>query len=159
MQNKGTIAQVLGPIVDVEFKDGKLPAINDALTVQLNGAEQVMEVAQHVGGNTVRCIMLSPSEGLGRGVEVTASGAPIEVPVGEKCLGRMFNVLGHAIDGREEVTDSEKWSIHREPPNSWIRAPWFRFRRPASRSSTCWPPTPAAVRSACSAARVLARPC
>ena len=123
MQNKGTIAQVLGPIVDVEFKDGKLPAINDALTVQLNGAEQVMEVAQHVGGNTVRCIMLSPSEGLGRGVEVTASGAPIEVPVGEKCLGRMFNVLGHAIDGREEVTDSEKWSIHREPPKFVDQSP------------------------------------
>ena len=123
MQNKGTIAQVLGPIVDVEFKDGKLPAINDALTVQLNGAEQVMEVAQHVGGNTVRCIMLSPSEGLGRGVEVTAKGAPIEVPVGEKCLGRMFNVLGHAIDGREEVTDSEKWSIHREPPKFVDQSP------------------------------------
>ena len=123
MQNKGTIAQVLGPIVDVEFKDGKLPAINDALTVQLNGAEQVMEVAQHVGGNTVRCIMLSPSEGLGRGVEVTASGAPIEVPVGEKCLGRMFNVLGHAIDGREEVTDSEKWSIHRDPPKFVDQSP------------------------------------
>jgi len=123
MQNKGTIAQVLGPIVDVEFKDGKLPAINDALTVQLNGAEQVMEVAQHVGGNTVRCIMLSPSEGLGRGVEVTASGAPIEVPVGEKCLGRMFNVLGHAIDGREEVTDSEKWFIHREPPKFVDQSP------------------------------------
>ncbi len=123
MQNKGTIAQVLGPIVDVEFKDGKLPAINDALTVQLNGAEQVMEVAQHVGGNTVRCIMLSPSEGLGRGVEVTASGAPIEVPVGEKCLGRMFNVLGHAIDGREEVTDSEKWSIHRAPPKFVDQSP------------------------------------
>ena len=109
MQNKGTIAQVLGPIVDVEFQNGKLPEINEALKVQLNGTEQTMEVAQHVGGNTVRCIMLSPSEGLGRGVEVVSTGAPIQVPVGEKCLGRMFNVLGNAIDGGENVTEPPKF--------------------------------------------------
>ncbi|MBU3806162.1 MAG: F0F1 ATP synthase subunit beta [Candidatus Fournierella pullistercoris] len=116
MQNQGKIVQVLGPIVDVEFENGSMPALNEALTVQLNGTEQVMEVAQHVGGNTVRCIMLSPSEGLARGVEVTATGAPIQVPVGEKCLGRMFNVLGNAIDGKPNVTDSETWSIHRHAP-------------------------------------------
>ena len=123
MQNKGTIAQVLGPIVDVEFQNGKLPEINEALKVQLNGTEQTMEVAQHVGGNTVRCIMLSPSEGLGRGVEVVSTGAPIQVPVGEKCLGRMFNVLGNAIDGGENVTDAQKWSIHREPPKFVDQSP------------------------------------
>ena len=116
MQHKGIIVQVLGPIVDVMFDDGKLPEINEALTVTLDGSRQVMEVAQHVGGDTVRCIMLSPSEGLGRGVEVIATGKPIEVPVGEEVLGRMFNVLGDAIDNGEAVKSAETWSIHRDPP-------------------------------------------
>ena len=116
MQHKGIIVQVLGPIVDVMFDDGKLPEINEALTVTLDGSCQVMEVAQHVGGDTVRCIMLSPSEGLGRGVEVIATGKPIEVPVGEEVLGRMFNVLGDAIDNGEAVKSAETWSIHRDPP-------------------------------------------
>ncbi|OUP56852.1 F0F1 ATP synthase subunit beta [Butyricicoccus pullicaecorum] len=116
MQHKGIIVQVLGPIVDVMFDDGKLPEINEALTVTLDGSRQVMEVAQHVGGDTVRCIMLSPSEGLGRGVGVIATGKPIEVPVGEEVLGRMFNVLGDAIDNGEAVKSAETWSIHRDPP-------------------------------------------
>lgn len=116
MQQKGIIVQVLGPIVDVMFDDGKLPEINEALTVTLDGTRQVMEVAQHVGGDTVRCIMLSPSEGLGRGMEVTATGKPIEVPVGEEVLGRMFNVLGDPIDEGEAVKSAENWSIHRDPP-------------------------------------------
>ena len=90
MERKGTVVQVLGPVVDVAFPGGMLPEINEALTVPINGKDQVMEVAQHVGGDTVRCIMLSPSEGLGRGVEVTATGHTIETPVGEETLGRMF---------------------------------------------------------------------
>jgi|GEM_PF-7045900 len=73
MERKGAVAQVLGPVVDVVFPDGKLPEINEAMTVTLGDTQQVMEVAQHIGGDTVRCIMLSPSEGLGRGVEVTAT--------------------------------------------------------------------------------------
>lgn len=116
MQQKGIIVQVLGPIVDVMFDDGKLPEINEALTVTLDGTRQVMEVAQHVGGDTVRCIMLSPSEGLGRGMEVIATGKPIEVPVGKEVLGRMFNVLGTPIDEGEAVQSAENWSIHRDPP-------------------------------------------
>ena len=108
MQHKGIIVQVLGPIVDVMFDDGKLPEINEALTVTLDGSRQVMEVAQHVGGDTVRCIMLSPSEGLGRGVEVIATGKPIEVPVGEEVLGRMFNVVGAAIDNGEAVKSAAR---------------------------------------------------
>ena len=99
MERKGTVAQVLGPVVDVEFSEGSLPEINGALTVELDGKAQVMEVAQHIGGDTVRCIMLSPSEGLGRGVGVTATGHTIQTPVGEGTLGRMFNVLGEPIDG------------------------------------------------------------
>ena len=116
MERKGTVAQVLGPVVDVAFPGGMLPEINEALTVPINGKDQVMEVAQHVGGDTVRCIMLSPSEGLGRGVEVTATGHAIETPVGEETLGRMFNVLGNPIDEKGPVQTTEKWSIHRDPP-------------------------------------------
>ena len=116
MERKGTVAQVLGPVVDVAFPGGMLPEINEALTVPINGKNQVMEVAQHVGGDTVRCIMLSPSEGLGRGVEVTATGHTIETPVGEETLGRMFNVLGQPIDEKGPVQTEEKWSIHRDPP-------------------------------------------
>ena len=115
-ENKGTIVQVMGPVVDVAFPEGDLPELKEALEVELDGKRQVMEVAQHVGGDTVRCIMLSPSEGLGRGMRVTATGAPISVPVGEGVLGRMFNVLGDAIDDCGPVKATEKWSIHRQPP-------------------------------------------
>ena len=107
---------MLGPVVDVEFPAGKLPAILNALEVRLNGKRTVMEVAQHVGNNTVRCIMLSPSEGLGRGAEVIDTEAPISVPVGKEILGRMFNVLGDPIDGKGSVNTPEKWPIHRDPP-------------------------------------------
>ena len=116
-QTKGTVVQVLGPVIDAEFPAGALPAIRNALEVQINGARAVMEVSQHIGNNTVRCIMLSPSEGLGRGAEVTDTGAPISVPVGQEILGRMFNVLGDPIDGKDPVQTAEKWSIHRAPPS------------------------------------------
>ena len=102
-EHQGTIVQVMGPVVDVAFPGGGLPALKEALEVELNGRRQVMEVAQHVGGDTVRCIMLSPSEGLGRGMAVTATGAPISVPVGDGVLGRMFNVLGDAIDEKGNI--------------------------------------------------------
>ncbi len=117
MELKGNIVQVLGPVVDVSFDGGKLPEINEALTVEIDGKKQVMEVSQHVGGDTVRCIMLSPSEGLGRGYEVTALGHTIETPVGEATLGRMFNVLGEPIDEKGDVDTKERWSIHREAPS------------------------------------------
>ena len=115
-QNQGTIVQVMGPVVDVSFPSGQLPGVKEALTVEVGGVQQVMEVAQHVGNDTVRCIMLSPSEGLGRGMAVTATGGPISVPVGQQVLGRMFNVLGQPIDGKEAVKGSANWSIHRDPP-------------------------------------------
>ena len=116
MDNKGRIVQVLGPVVDVEFEDGNLPYIKDALEVDNNGKKCVMEVAQHIGNNTVRCIMLASSEGLHRDMEVTATGAGIKTPVGEQTLGRLFNVLGEAIDGGAQPDTEEKWEIHREPP-------------------------------------------
>lgn len=114
--NTGKILQVMGPVVDVEFSDHNLPCIKDALEVENNGKKCVMEVAQHIGNDTVRCIMLASSEGLHRDMEVTAAGAGIRVPVGKATLGRLFNVLGEPIDGREPVEAEDQWCIHREPP-------------------------------------------
>lgn len=116
MSNKGKIIQVMGPVVDVAFEDENLPAIRDALEVNNGDKKCVMEVAQHIGNDTVRCIMLASSEGLCRDMEVTATGSGIKTPVGEKTLGRLFNVLGEAIDGKEQPDAEEKWEIHREPP-------------------------------------------
>ena len=91
---KGKITQIIGPVIDVEFPSGKLPMIKDALSVEVDGKQRIMEAAQHLGNRTVRCIMLAASEGLSKNMEVTATGSCIKVPVGEKTLGRMFNVLG-----------------------------------------------------------------
>ena len=120
---KGKIVQVMGPVVDVEFADNNLPYIKDALEVDNNGKRCVMEVAQHIGNNTVRCIMLSASEGLSRDMEVVATGSGIKVPVGNQTLGRLFNVLGETIDGKEDLSDTEHWVIHREPPTFENQSP------------------------------------
>ena len=114
--NKGKIVQVMGPVVDVEFQEQDLPSIKDALTVELNGKKVVMEVAQHIGNHTVRCIMLASSDGLCKDMEVTATGQGISVPVGKETLGRLFNVLGETIDKGEQLDDAEHWVIHRDPP-------------------------------------------
>ena len=120
---KGKIIQISGPVVDVQFEKGPLPHIKEALTVENQGKKCVMEVAKQLGNNVIRCIMLSASEGLCRDMEVTPTGAGITVPVGEKTLGRLFNVLGEAIDGGDAVTDSEKWCIHRKPPTFEEQSP------------------------------------
>ena len=112
----GKIIQVLGPVVDVEFENQEVPAIRDALEVQNGDKKCVMEVAQHIGNHVVRCIMLAASEGLHRDMEVTAEGSGIKVPVGEKTLGRLFNVLGETIDDGEPIKDAPNMVIHREPP-------------------------------------------
>ena len=121
--NKGKIVQVMGPVVDVEFSDHNLPCIKDALEVDNNVKTCVMEVAQHIGNDTVRCIMLASSEGLHRDMEVTATGAGITVPVGKATLGRLFNVLGEAIDDGKPVESKENWCIHREPPSFEEQSP------------------------------------
>ena len=113
----------MGPVVDVEFSDHNLPCIKDALEVDNNGKTCVMEVAQHIGNDTVRCIMLASSEGLHRDMEVTATGAGITVPVGKATLGRLFNVLGEAIDDGKPVESKENWCIHREPPSFEEQSP------------------------------------
>ena len=121
--NKGKIVQVMGPVIDVEFENNDLPYIKDALEVDNNGKKCVMEVAQHIGNNTVRCIMLASSEGLCRDMEVTATGAGIKVPVGDKTLGRLFNVLGETIDGGESLDSEKHWVIHRDPPTFEDQSP------------------------------------
>ena len=114
----GRIVQVSGSVVDVAFEKRKLPKIKEALSVTLDGKKRVMEVAQHIGSGVVRCIMLSESEGLYRGMEVTADGNNIRVPVGAATLGRMFNVLGDPIDGGQPIDEEvERWNIHRGAPN------------------------------------------
>ena len=116
MENIGKIVQVSGPVIDVEFAEGELPSIKEALYVNNNGKKLVMEVSQHIGDGVVRCIMLGASEGLHRDMEVTATGAGISVPVGEATLGRLFNVLGETLDGGASLEQEEHWCIHREPP-------------------------------------------
>ncbi|MCI6244659.1 MAG: F0F1 ATP synthase subunit beta [Eubacterium sp.] len=114
--NKGKIVQVMGPVVDVYF-EGELPSLKEALTVEVDGKRLVMEVSQHIGAGTVRCIMLAASEGLHKDMEVTAQGSAISVPVGRKCLGRLFNVTGETIDGLQSLENEQHWEIHRRPPS------------------------------------------
>ena len=120
---KGKIVQVSGPVVDVEFEGSYLPAIKDALYVIQDGKKKTMEVSQHIGNNVVRCIMLSASEGLCKDMEVTATGSGISVPVGEKTLGRLFNVLGDTLDNGEKLDEEEHWCIHRNPPTFAEQSP------------------------------------
>ncbi len=118
MKNEGKVIQVIGPVIDVEFADGvKLPMIYDALEVALGEGTLVAEVHQHLGGGRVRAVAMGTTDGLKRGVGAVATGAPISVPVGTAVLGRMFDVLGHAIDGKDEVIAEKRSSIHRSAPS------------------------------------------
>ncbi len=119
----GKIIQVMGPVVDVKYDDSDLPYISDALEVYVEDGRRVMEVAQHIGHDTVRCIMLSPSEGLAKDMEVVHTGGSISVPVGDEVLGRLFNVLGETIDHKGQCNTQEKWTIHREPPKLVDQSP------------------------------------
>ena len=119
----GKIVQVMGPVVDVEFPDNDLPNIKDALEVDNHGKKCIMEAAQHIGNNTVRCIMLAASEGLSRDMEVVPTGSGIKVPVGTDTLGRLFNVTGDTLDGGPNLADTEHWVIHRDPPSFEDQSP------------------------------------
>lgn len=121
--NTGIIVRVAGSVVDVAFEKGQLPKLREALRVEVGGKTLVMEVARHIEGNAARCIMLAGSEGLSRGMKVTADGHGISVPVGTCTLGRMFNVLGEPIDGGEPVEAKEKWEIHRKAPDFVDQSP------------------------------------
>lgn len=115
-RNKGKVIQIVGVVVDVEFEKGSLPSINEALNTELNGKRVVLEVAQHLSETTIRAIALSNTDGLQRGHEVTATGAAISVPVGEQTQGRMFNVIGEVIDGKDALTHPTLSPIHRHAP-------------------------------------------
>jgi F-type H+/Na+-transporting ATPase subunit beta len=115
-ENKGTISQIIGPVVDVHF-EGNLPEIYDALTVESPGGTLTLEVQSHLGSGTVRSVAMSSTDGLSRGAEVTATGAPIMVPVGKETLGRMFNVTGDPIDDRPAPKTKKKYPIHRAAPD------------------------------------------
>jgi len=117
-KNIGKISQIIGPVLDVKFESGHLPDINDAIVVEYKDNTVTAEVAKHTGDNTVRCIAMSSTDGLVRGIEVKSTGKPISVPVGKPTLGRLFNVLGETIDNKGQVDASEKrLSIHREAPD------------------------------------------
>ena len=114
--HKGTVSQVMGPVVDVRFNEGEIPDILNALTMPIGDRTLTVEVSQHIGDNVVRCIAMSSTDGLKRGTEVTDTGSPITVPVGRETLGRIFNVLGETVDNGEEIKSTERKSIHRPAP-------------------------------------------
>ncbi len=115
--NIGKVTQVMGPVVDVRFNEGELPAIHNALTIPKGDTVLTVEVAQHIGDNVARCIAMASTDGLQRGADVTDTGAPISVPVGEETLGRIFNVLGDAVDNIPTPETKERWNIHRSAPS------------------------------------------
>lgn len=114
--NTGKVCRVMGPVVDVRFADGYLPAINNALEIKSGDKTLIIEVAQHIGDNTVRCIAMDSTDGLQRDIDVIDTGKPISVPVGKETLGRIFNVLGEAVDNKPEPETKERWEIHRPAP-------------------------------------------
>ena len=116
-KNKGTVTQIMGPVLDIRFPDGCLPQLLNAIEIPNGEQTVVAEVAQHIGDNVVRTIAMSSTDGLQRGAEAVDTGAAISVPVGESCLGRVFNLLGQTIDDGEQVaSDNERWPIHRPAP-------------------------------------------
>ena len=115
-KNIGTVIQVVGPVLDIRFPEECLPQLLSAIEIKHGEHILVAEVAQHIGDNVVRCIAMSSTDGLQRGVEAVDTGAPITVPVGEQCLGRVFNLLGQPIDNKQAPQTQEKWPIHRPAP-------------------------------------------
>ena len=116
-QNVGKVVQVIGPVLDIRFEDGHLPELLNAIEIQNGDKKVVAEVAQHVGDNVARCVSMNATDGMVRGMDAIDTGGPITVPVGEKCLGRIFNLLGQAVDDQPDPTDVERWPIHRPAPS------------------------------------------
>jgi len=115
-QITGSVTQIIGPVVDIKFTGDKLPSLYNAIEIDNNGKKIVTEVMQHLGDDVVRCVAMTSTDGLVRGTDAVDTGAPISVPVGEKTLGRIFNVTGDAIDNKEAPDTEEKWPIHRAAP-------------------------------------------
>ena len=115
-KNIGKVVQVVGPVLDIRFSEENLPDLLNAIEIDNNGTKLTAEVAQHIGGGIVRCISMNATDGLVRGIEAVDTGGPITVPVGDECLGRMFNLLGDPIDAKEPPKDAPRLPIHRQPP-------------------------------------------
>ncbi len=116
-KNVGKVIQIIGAVLDIKFSKDNMPALNNAIEIDNNGKKLIAEVAQHLGDDVVKCIAMSSTDGLKRGTDAIDTGAPISVPVGQKTLGRMFNVIGEPIDDKPAPDDVEKWSIHRKAPS------------------------------------------
>ncbi|MDD2956897.1 MAG: F0F1 ATP synthase subunit beta, partial [Oscillospiraceae bacterium] len=115
-ENMGTVVQIIGPVLDIKFPDGKLPNLLNAIEIDHQGKKLIVEVAQHVGDDVVRCIAMSSTDGLCRGIEAKDTGGPITVPVGNNTLGRIFNLLGEPVDNMPAPEAPERWPIHRKAP-------------------------------------------
>ena len=113
----GKVVQVMGPVLDIRFKDGELPALLNAVELENNGKKLIVEVAQHIGDNVVRCIAMAATDGLVRGTDAVDTGEPIKVPVGDECLGRVFNLLGEPVDNKPAPEAEAYWPIHRPAPS------------------------------------------
>ena len=116
-KNIGKVVQVIGPVLDIRFQDGQLPELLSAIEIQSGDRKIVAEVAQHIGDNVARCISMNATDGMVRGMDAVDTGGPITVPVGDKCLGRIFNLLGQPIDEKPAPEGVERWPIHRQPPS------------------------------------------
>ena len=156
--NKGTVIQIMGPVLDIRFADDHLPELLTAIEVPHGDHTIVAEVAQHIGDNVVRCIAMSSTDGLQRGVEAIDTGAPMTGPVGDKCLGRVFNLLGQPIDEGEAMAEGERWPIHRPAPAYDEQQPATEILETGIKVIDLICPYAKAVRSVCSAAQVSARP-
>ncbi len=113
----GKVVQILGPVLDISFRDGELPELLNAVTLEAGGRKLTCEVAQHIGDNVARCVAMGSTDGLSRGLEAVDTGSPITVPVGEECLGRVFNLLGDPVDNMPAPKTQERWPIHRPAPS------------------------------------------
>ncbi len=116
-KNIGKVVQVIGPVLDIRFEDGKLPELLNAIEIQNGDKKITAEVAQHIGDNVARCISMNATDGMVRGLDALDTGSPITVPVGNECLGRIFNLLGQAIDDQPDPVTAERWPIHRHAPS------------------------------------------
>ena len=113
----GKVIQVTGPVLDIRFKEGELPALLNTIEITIEGRRLIAEVAQQIGDDVVRCIAMSSTDGLVRGIDAVDTEGPISVPVGEECLGRVFNLLGEPVDNQPAPDAKERWAIHRPAPS------------------------------------------
>ena len=116
-KNIGKVIQIIGPVLDIRFESGSLPDLLGAIEIEHEGRKVVCEVASQIGDDVVRCVAMSSTDGMSRGMDAVDTGAGITVPVGEKTLGRIFNILGEAIDNKPAPESAERWCIHRNPPS------------------------------------------